>query len=29
MFMLFINMDKVVGKDFDEGLQNLKKILEA
>lgn len=29
IFMLFINMDKVVGKDFEEGLQNLKIILEA
>lgn len=29
MYMLFINMDKVVGKDFDQGLQNLKKLLEA
>ncbi|WP_299208299.1 SRPBCC family protein [uncultured Dokdonia sp.] len=29
ILMLFINMDKVVGKDFEEGLQNLKIILEA
>lgn len=29
IFMLFFNMDKAVGKDFEEGLQNLKKILEA
>lgn len=29
MYMLFFNMDKVVGKDFEEGLVNLKKLLEA
>ncbi|MFT5890543.1 MAG: hypothetical protein ACI9Y7_000635 [Dokdonia sp.] len=29
IFMLFFNMDKAVGKDFEEGLENLKKILEA
>lgn len=29
MYMLFFNMDKVVGKDFNEGLENLKKLLEA
>ncbi|MFT5863040.1 MAG: hypothetical protein ACI828_001695 [Flavobacteriales bacterium] len=29
MYMLFFNMDKVVGKDFEEGLGNLKKLLEA
>jgi len=29
IFMLFFNMDKAVGKDFEEGLQNLKKILES
>ncbi|WP_299680031.1 SRPBCC family protein [uncultured Dokdonia sp.] len=29
IFMLFFNMDKAVGKDFEEGLHNLKKILEA
>ncbi len=28
IFMLFFNMDKAVGKDFDEGLVNLKSILE-
>ncbi len=28
IFMLFFNMDKAVGKDFEEGLQNLKNILE-
>ncbi|GLB53752.1 potassium-transporting ATPase subunit F [Neptunitalea chrysea] len=28
IFMLFMNMDKAVGKDFEEGLQNLKDILE-
>jgi len=28
IFMLFMNMDKAVGKDFDEGLQSLKQILE-
>lgn len=29
LFMLIYNMDKVVGKDFEEGLQSLKKIVEA
>ena len=28
VFMLFFNMDKTVGKDFEEGLADLKKILE-
>ncbi len=28
IFMLFMNMDKMVGKDFEEGLANLKKVLE-
>ncbi|HKK11266.1 MAG TPA: SRPBCC family protein [Flavobacteriaceae bacterium] len=28
VFMLFMNMDKVVGKDFEEGLNNLKQQLE-
>lgn len=28
VFMLFMNMDKTVGKDFEEGLGNLKAILE-
>lgn len=28
VFMLFYNMDKAVGKDFEEGLNNLKMILE-
>lgn len=28
IFMLFFNMDKVVGKDFEEGLASLKSILE-
>ena len=28
IMMLFMNMDKAVGKDFDEGLRSLKKILE-
>ncbi len=28
VFMLFFNMDKAVGKDFDEGLTSLKAILE-
>lgn len=28
IFMLFMNMDKAVGKDFDEGLAELKRILE-
>ena len=28
IFMLFMNMDKAVGKDFDEGLSNLKEQLE-
>ena len=29
IFMNFFNMDKSVGKDFEEGLQTLKKILES
>lgn len=28
IFFLFFNMDKTVGKDFEEGLNNLKQILE-
>lgn len=28
IFMLFMNMDKMVGKDFEEGLASLKEILE-
>ena len=28
VFMLFFNMDKTVGKDFEEGLTSLKKVLE-
>ena len=28
IMMLFMNMDKAVGKDFEEGLQDLKSILE-
>lgn len=28
ILMLFMNMDKSVGKDFEEGLANLKKVLE-
>ena len=28
IMMLFMNMDKAVGKDFEEGLQSLKEILE-
>ncbi|GLB49988.1 SRPBCC family protein [Neptunitalea lumnitzerae] len=28
IFMLFMNMDKAVGRDFEEGLSNLKAILE-
>lgn len=28
IFMLFMNMDKAVGKDFEEGLASLKEILE-
>lgn len=28
VFMLFINMDKAVGKDFEEGLEELKRVLE-
>jgi hypothetical protein len=28
IFMLFFNMEKSVGKDFEEGLSNLKKLLE-
>jgi len=27
--MLFMNMDKAVGKDFEEGLQDLKEIIES
>lgn len=29
IMMLFFNMDKAVGKDFEEGLANLKRILES
>lgn len=29
IFMLFMNMDKAVGRDFEEGLSELKRILEA
>jgi uncharacterized protein YndB with AHSA1/START domain len=29
IMMLFYNMDKAVGKDFEEGLTELKKVLEA
>lgn len=29
VFMNFFNMDKAVGKDFEEGLSNLKKVLES
>lgn len=29
IFMLFFNMDKAVGKDFEEGLNDLKQILES
>lgn len=28
IFMLFMNMDKMMGKDFEEGLAKLKKVLE-
>ena len=28
IFMLFYNMDKAVGKDFEEGLASLKRLLE-
>jgi hypothetical protein len=28
IFMLFMNMDKMVGKDFEEGLSSLKELLE-
>jgi hypothetical protein len=28
IFMLFMNMDKAVGKDFEEGLKSLKQQLE-
>lgn len=28
VFMLFYGMDRAIGKDFDSGLQNLKKVLE-
>jgi len=29
IIMLFMNMDKAVGKDFEEGLQDLKEIIES
>jgi hypothetical protein len=29
VMMMFMNMDKMVGKDFEEGLANLKKIMES
>ena len=29
IMMLFMNMDKAIGKDFDEGLGNLKAVLES
>jgi hypothetical protein len=29
VFMLFFNMENAVGKDFDEGLSNMKKMIEA
>ena len=29
VMMLFMNMDKVVGKDFEEGLANLKRETES
>ena len=29
VFILFFNMDKTVGKDFEEGLTSLKKVLES
>ena len=29
IFFLFFNMDKTVGKDFEEGLNDLKQILES
>ena len=28
VFMLFYGMDRAIGKDFEAGLQNLKKVLE-
>ena len=28
VFMFFYGMDRAIGKDFDEGLRNLKKVLE-
>ena len=28
IWMLFVNMDKMVGRDFDEGLMNLKRVAE-
>jgi hypothetical protein len=28
VWMIFANMDKMVGKDFDEGLMNLKRVAE-
>lgn len=29
IFGLFVNLDKMIGKDFEAGLQNLKEIVEA
>ena len=29
IFMLFMNMDKAIGKDFEQGLSNLKTLLEG
>lgn len=29
VFMLFFNMENAIGKDFDEGLSNMKKLIEA
>lgn len=29
LFMLFMNMDKSIGKDYEQGLENLKQILEG
>ncbi|MNK25804.1 Polyketide cyclase / dehydrase and lipid transport [compost metagenome] len=28
-FMLFVNMEKLIGKDFEEGLANMKRMIEA
>jgi hypothetical protein len=29
VMMVFMNMDKLIGRDFDEGLANLKRVAES